>query len=52
MEEPEKPRPEPEHEGPIWTHPYAIYVWLTCVLFAVILIAGYLALTNGWLPQR
>ena len=42
---------EAEHEGSIWKHPYLIYVALTMVLFSFLIIAGYLALNNGWLPK-
>jgi hypothetical protein len=45
-------RGEPEHEGPLWKHPYILYVLLTCALFAVLLFAGWLAWTNGWIPNR
>jgi hypothetical protein len=42
---------EPEHEGPIWKHPYFLYVILTAILFGFLLIAAFLALKNGWLPN-
>jgi len=46
------PKPEKEHEGSIWKHPYMIYVVLTMALFVVLVIAAWLALSNGWIPQR
>ncbi|MGE0614764.1 MAG: hypothetical protein AB7P04_03915 [Bacteriovoracia bacterium] len=54
---PEKTQPkqvlvEPEHQGSIWTHPYMVYVLLTIVLFSVLLVVGYLALNNDWIPNR
>lgn len=44
--------PEPEHVGSIWTHPYMLYIVLTILLFAVLIVAGWLAFTNGWIPSR
>lgn len=56
MEQPQKPfqpkAPEREFDGPIWKHPYMVYVLLTAVLFVGLVIAAYLALKNGWLPTR
>ncbi|MGZ3708231.1 MAG: hypothetical protein ACXWPM_05355 [Bdellovibrionota bacterium] len=46
------PRREEEHQGSIWKHPYMIYVLLTVVLFLLLLLAAYLAITNGWIPNR
>ncbi len=46
------PKPEKEHEGSIWKHPYMIYVVLTMALFGALVIAAGLALKNGWIPQR
>lgn len=43
---------EEEHQGPIWKHPYLVYVLLTGFLFAFLLVAGWLALKNGWIPTR
>jgi len=45
-------RSENEFDGPIWKHPYMIYVMLTGVLFAALLLAAWLAYTNDWLPHR
>lgn len=45
-------RPEREHTGSIWTHPYMIYILLTAALFVLLVFLGWLALTNGWIPQR
>ena len=43
---------EPEWTGPIWKHPYFLYVWITLGLFGFLLIMGYLALSEGWIPSR
>lgn len=43
---------EEEHQGPIWKHPYLLYVLLTVVLFLFLLGMGWLALENGWIPNR
>jgi hypothetical protein len=43
---------EPEHQGPIWKHPYLIYVVLTAVLFAILVGLGYVAYRNGAIPDR
>ena len=42
---------EPEHQGSIWSHPYMLYIWITVIIFAVLLSAGYLAVTQGWIPH-
>jgi hypothetical protein len=50
---PQKPlKPEQEHEGPLWKHPYLAYILLTLVLFIFLLIIGWLALDQGWIPSR
>ena len=33
-------------------HPYLIYLGLVVVLFGFLIVMGYLALSNGWLPDR
>lgn len=43
---------EKEFAGPAWKHPYMIYVWLTVVLFLFLLVMGYLAKQNDWIPDR
>ncbi len=43
---------EVEHRGPMWKHPYFVYVILTAGIFAFLLIAGYLGLSEGWIPKR
>jgi hypothetical protein len=43
---------EPEHQGPVWTHPYFLYIVLTAVLFLGLLFIGWLAWENGWVPSR
>lgn len=45
-------KPEREHQGPIWKHPYMLYIVLTVLLFAILLAIGWLALENGWVPSR
>jgi hypothetical protein len=45
-------RPEEEHEGPLWKHPYLIYIALTAALFLFLLLIGWLAWNNGWIPNR
>lgn len=45
-------QPEPEFRGSIWKHPYTLYVILTMVLFAFLVVVGWLALSNDWLPKR
>lgn len=43
---------EEEHTGSIWKHPYMVYVVLTAVLFGFLLVMGWLAVSNNWIPQR
>lgn len=43
---------EPEHTGPIWKHPYLLYVAGTAALFALLLALGYVAYRNGAIPDR
>lgn len=45
-------KPEEEHTGSIWKHPYMIYVALTLILFVLLVVVGWLAWTNGWIPNR
>ena len=57
METPKAPQPnprhhEPEHVGSIWTHPYMVYIYLTAALFLGLLLIGWLAWENGWVPSR
>jgi hypothetical protein len=49
---PIKNRPEAEHVGSIWKHPYMVYIVLTLILFIFIVVMGYLAISNGWIPSR
>lgn len=35
-----------------WKHPYAIYIGATALLFAFLLLMGYLAIENDWIPKR
>jgi hypothetical protein len=50
MSQKEKPRPEREFDGPIWKHPYALYILLTAILFIFLVLAAWLAIENHWLP--
>lgn len=45
-------RPEREHTGSIWTHPYSLYIVLTAFIFIFVVIMGWLAWTAGWIPHR
>jgi len=52
MSQDERPKPEPEWTGPIWKHPYFLYIWLTLGLFVFLLLMAYLATQEGWIPSR
>ena len=43
---------ETEYSGSIWTHPYMVYIWATVILFLILVFLGWLAWTNGWIPNR
>jgi hypothetical protein len=43
---------EAEHQGSIWKHPYMIYIMLTAALFGFLVFMAYLAIKNGWIPNR
>jgi hypothetical protein len=43
---------EPEHSGSVWSHPYMIYILLTALLAVFLGVIAWLALQEGWLPQR
>ena len=43
---------EEEHEGPIWKHPYMLYIVLTVCLFALLLFIAWIAWSNDWIPHR
>ena len=43
---------EPEWTGSWWKHPYVLYIVLVTALFLGLILAGYLALQNGWIPNR
>ncbi len=45
-------KPEEEHLGPIWRHPYLVYVALTFLLFIFLVVMAGLAIHEGWLPSR
>ena len=51
MASPER-RYDPEFEGEKWKHPYVWYVVLVVALSGFLLLMGWLAWTNGWIPQR
>lgn len=48
----EKRTPELEHTGPIWTHPYMIYIVGTTLLFLIVVLAGWWAWTHDIIPHR
>jgi hypothetical protein len=41
-----------EPDRPFWQHPYVIYIGLTCLLFGFLMLMGFLALENDWIPKR
>jgi hypothetical protein len=43
---------DPEFEGDKMHHPYVWYVGGTLVLFLFLVAIAWLALDNGWIPQR
>ena len=43
---------EPAWNRPLWQHPYVLYVGITLGLFSFLMLMGYLALENGWIPKR
>ncbi len=52
MSNSESPKREPEFSGPIWKHPYFIYIWLTAGIFAFLSTIAYVAYVNDWIPKR
>lgn len=46
------PRSEKDWSGSGWKHPYVIYLLGTFVLFGFLLLMGYLAIENEWIPKR
>jgi hypothetical protein len=42
----------PPEQIPGWKNPYVLYILLTLGLFAFLVVMGYLALQNGWIPNR
>jgi len=48
----EQKQHEPDWKAPGWKHPYVIYIVLTAALFAFLVLMGYLAVENGWIPSR
>jgi p-aminobenzoyl-glutamate transporter AbgT len=45
-------KPEIEHEGTIWKHPYMVYIVLTVVLFIFLLVIAWMAYSGGWIPNK
>ena len=43
---------EPEWRASAWTHPYLLYSAGVLLLFVFLLGMGYLAIHNGWIPDR
>jgi hypothetical protein len=43
---------EPEFTGSGWKNPYVIYIFLTMALFGFLVLMGYLAWVNDWIPKR
>ena len=43
---------EAEFTGSGWKNPYVLYIILTTVLFLFLVLMGYLALQNDWIPHR
>lgn len=46
------PAHEPEWRHSGWKHPYVIYILLTGVLFLFLILMGWIAYHNGWIPNR
>lgn len=46
------PKREKEWTGPLWKHPYMLYLLLTALLFALLLGIGAFALQNDLIPRR
>ncbi len=49
---PPAPQREPDWKEAGWKHPYVIYIVLTVVLFGFLVLMGYLAVQNEWIPSR
>ncbi len=43
---------EAEHPGPVWTHPYMLYIIGTAALFGILLVAGWWAYHSDIIPHR
>jgi hypothetical protein len=53
MNDIQKPtRTEPPRAGLDWKSPYVLYILLTTLLFGALVFIGWLALQNGWIPNR
>ncbi|MBC7386201.1 MAG: hypothetical protein H7301_08595 [Cryobacterium sp.] len=46
------PRSGNDWSGSGWKHPYVIYLFATVALFGFLLLMGYLAIENEWIPKR
>ena len=40
---------EPEHKGPLWKHPYVLYILLTGGLFTLLLTLAWLGYKSGFI---
>ncbi len=52
MEEKQTRGSEKEWTGPAWKHPFMVYIIGTIALFAFLILMGYLAIENEWIPKR
>jgi len=43
---------EAEFSGPLWKHPYFLYILITIVLFGLLVLLAWLAVENDWVPKR
>jgi prolipoprotein diacylglyceryltransferase len=56
-ERPDQKNPKQKHHeeewtGPIWRHPYFLYVIMTTLLFLFLIVMGWLATQCDWIPNR
>jgi hypothetical protein len=53
QQKPKTPRKFDEPwKGPVWKHPYFLYIWITGGLFLFLVVMGFLALQGDWIPKR
>ncbi len=51
--EPENRRAvEEDFKGPWWKHPYMVYIVAVTLLFGFLILMGWLAIENDWIPSR